>query len=227
MRQEKLWVYSVLPIIILNLGILLVVVTYFAIAATQPTMIAGFGQGQLSFALSLFVCIVEWSFAGLLIRRIGWAGVRNLIAPRASLWRFRWLPALIVFAALNLLFAGYVGWVAWTNGTWYRIEGLDVWQKIVMLVVVPLTAGLCEELLWRGYIITQLEARNHTIRRAIALAAISFALIHGIWLPDKLLTTFLFGIIAGLYYARERNLVPLMIAHIVMDVWSFGLSIFS
>ena len=104
------------------------------------------------------------------------------------------------------------------------MEGLDMWRKIVMLTVLPFTAGFCEELIWRGYIFTQLEARGYGLAKAIVFSAISFALIHGITLPDKLLTTFLFGIVAGLYYARERNLIPLMIAHIVMDVWSFGLS---
>jgi membrane protease YdiL (CAAX protease family) len=80
-------------------------------------------------------------------------------------------------------------------------------------------------LIWRGYVITRLEARGYGLAKAIVLSAISFALIHGIWLPDKLLTTFLFGIVAGFYYARERRLAPLMIAHIVIDVWSFGLSV--
>lgn len=227
MIKEKLWVYSVLPIIILNLGILLAIVTYFALAATQPTVVAGFSQGQLSFGLSIFICIVEWTFTGLLIRQIHWTGVRDLIAPRTALWKFRGLPALAVFVALNAIFAGYVVFVAWANGSWYRIEGLDAWQKIMMLTFLPFTAGFCEELIWRGYILTRLEVRGYGLAKVIVLSAISFALIHGITLPDKLLTTFLFGIVAGLYYARERNLIPLMITHIFMDVWSFGLSVFS
>jgi membrane protease YdiL (CAAX protease family) len=46
----------------------------------------------------------------------------------------------------------------------------------------------------------------------------------GVFLPDKLLLAFLIGIIAGSYYVRERNLLPLMITHFVADVWTFGLS---
>jgi membrane protease YdiL (CAAX protease family) len=226
MRKEKLWVYSILPIIILNLGMIFAIVTYFALTATQPILVAGFSLGQLSFGLSIFICIVEWTFASLLIIQIHWACVSNLIAPRTSLWKFRWLPALTVFVALNVIFAGYVVFVAWSNGSWYHIEGLAAWQKIVMLILIPLSAGFCEELIWRGYIFTQLGARGYGLAKVIILSAISFALLHGVWLPDKLLTTFLFGIVAGFYYARERNLVPLIIAHIVMDVWSFGLSVF-
>ena len=224
-QRERLWIYSNLPIIIINLGILLAIVTYFALAATQPTLVAGFSQGQLSFGLSIFICIVEWIFGISILRRLKLTGTRDLVSPGTAFWKFRWLPALAVFVALNIIFAGYVALIIWANGSWYRIEGLDTWQIIVMLTFVPMTAGFCEELIWRGYIITRLEAHGHKIWRAIVLSAISFALIHGIWLPDKLLTTFLFGIVAGLYYIRERNLVPLMITHIVMDVWSFGLSV--
>ena len=225
MRQEKLWVYSVLPIIILNFGMMLGIGTYFALAATQSTLVAGFSQGQLSFALSIFICIVEWIFAGALIRRLKRTGIRNLIAPNTSLWNIRWLSTLIVFIVLNAIFATYIVYTIWTQGSWYRIADLAVWQKIVMLTVLPITAGFCEELIWRGYIFTQLQVRGYGLTKAIVLSAISFALIHGITLPDKLLTTFCFGVVAGFYYARERNLIPLMITHIVMDVWSFGLSV--
>ena len=227
MRHEKLWVFAVLPIAVINLGMMFSIGTYFALAATQPALVAGFGQGQLSFALSMFICIVEWSFAGALIRRIGWTGARNLVSPNSSLWKFRRLSALLVFIVLNGIFAAYIAFTIWTQGSWYRIDGLAGWQKIVMLTFLPFTAGFCEELIWRGYIFTQLETRSYGLVKAIVLSAISFALIHGITLPDKLLTTFSFGIVAGLYYAKERNLIPLMTTHIVMDVWSFGLSIFS
>ena len=52
----------------------------------------------------------------------------------------------------------------------------------------------------------------------------SFAFIHGILIPDKLLVTFIFGIIAGAYYVKERNLPVLMISHVVLNVVAFGLS---
>jgi membrane protease YdiL (CAAX protease family) len=50
-------------------------------------------------------------------------------------------------------------------------------------------------------------------------------MIHGIFFVDKLLITALFGIIAGWYYHRERNPLPLMVAHALLDLRSFGLAI--
>lgn len=194
MREEKLWVYAVLPVVVLNLGLLLAIVAYFGLAATQPALLAGFGQAQLSFVLSVFICIVEWNFSISLVRRLGWAGARMLVAQAKSVWEFKRTPAPLIFIILNGIFAAYVAYVIVANGPWYCIEGLSTWQVIFMLAVVPATA-------------------------------VSFALIHGIWLSDKLPATFLIGLVASFYYAREHNLVPLMTAHMFMDVWSFGLSV--
>jgi len=62
--------------------------------------------------------------------------------------------------------------------------------------------------------------------RAIIYSSISFAFIHGVILVDKLVVTFLLGIIAGLYYVKERNLPVLLVSHVILDVITFGLSIF-
>lgn len=225
MRRDRLWVFAILPAVVLNMGLILASGAYFALAAMRPEWVAGVSLGQFSFGLSLFICVAEWGFASLLIRQLGLTGTRELIAPKASFWRFCRLPALIVFVVLNAIFAAYVAFTIWAIGSWYRIEGLAAWQVAVMLILVPVTAGFCEELIWRGYLLTRLEARGHRTWRAIALSAVSFALIHGVFLPDKVLTTLLFGIVAGIYYARARTLLPLMMTHIVMDVWSFGLSV--
>ncbi len=65
-----------------------------------------------------------------------------------------------------------------------------------------------------------------SIGGAVLLAAVSFALIHGIFLPDKLAAVFLIGLTNGWYYLSQRNLVPLIIAHAVLNLWSFSLFFF-
>jgi membrane protease YdiL (CAAX protease family) len=101
-------------------------------------------------------------------------------------------------------------------------KDLALWQKILFITLVPLTAAFTEELIWRGHIISGFELRGRSSMQAVLLSALSFALIHGVFMPDRLLMTFLFGIVAGYYYMRERNLVPLMFAHWLVDLWGFG-----
>ena len=127
--------------------------------------------------------------------------------------------------AFNAVFAIYAVVYEWVLGGWPTFGDWATWQRVLLISFVPVTAGFCEELIWRGYIITRPEARGQRRWSAMLLSAVSFALIHGV-LPGKLLVTFLLGIAGGLYYARERNLVPLMLAHMVVDVWSFALSAF-
>ena len=58
------------------------------------------------------------------------------------------------------------------------------------------------------------------------ISSVSFALIHGVFFPDKLLFTFLIGLILGFYYQKKRLLLPLMLTHWIMDLWSFGIFYF-
>ena len=88
-------------------------------------------------------------------------------------------------------------------------------------------AGFVEEIIWRGYFIEKLIASGRTEREAIIYSAASFAFTHGIMIWDKLIVTFIWGLIAGLYYVRERNIPELMITHIVIDIIAFWLSLFS
>lgn len=95
-----------------------------------------------------------------------------------------------------------------------------------MVLGVPIQAAFCEELIWRGHILPTLIAKGRSRMTAVLLAAISFAALHGVFLIDKLLLSFLLGIMTGWYYLSERNLLPLMISHFVVDVWTFGISVF-
>ncbi len=94
-----------------------------------------------------------------------------------------------------------------------------------IVLAVPVQAAFCEELIWRGHINPEYEARGRTDFSALVLSAISFALIHGIFLIDKLILTFILGLVAGFYYLRERNLLPLMVSHSIADLWTFTLTV--
>jgi membrane protease YdiL (CAAX protease family) len=68
-------------------------------------------------------------------------------------------------------------------------------------------------------------SRQRTSTAAIILSSVSFAAIHGVFLVDKLILAFILELGAGLYFIRERNLLPLMFSHFVANFWTFGLSV--
>jgi membrane protease YdiL (CAAX protease family) len=90
--------------------------------------------------------------------------------------------------------------------------------------LLALQAGIGEELLFRGYLITRLERLGLGAFWCIVLSGMIFGLIHvpsgygwiasiskGIW----------FGIPTGVYFWYRRNLGPLMAGHALMDFLGF------
>jgi len=165
------------------------------------------------------VLMTHWSLAYVVARRIGKEGVIELIRPKK---RTNWPAAALVFAALNALFTSYI-YLGVRAGRIPLMASTGIIQTIFYLVLIPLTAGVVEEILWRGYFIERLLASGRTEPKAILLSSVSFAFIHGFFLMDKILITALFGVIAGLYYVRERNLLVIMATHVVVDVIAFSL----
>jgi membrane protease YdiL (CAAX protease family) len=225
--RGKLWIYAVLPALVLNIGAIVLFGTYYALLATRPSAVANLSSSEVQFYAYVLVFAVEWVFALLLIRQTASGGkhLRTLIAPGGQIWAFRKLPAVVIFLVFNAALAGYVLITSAVHGGWPRFPELVAWQRAFMLLALPITAAFCEELIWRGHLIPQLEARGRTQAAAILLSAISFACIHGVFFPDKLLLTFVLGVAAGVYYVKERNLIPLMVSHWVADVWTFALSV--
>ena len=128
----------------------------------------------------------------------------------------------MLFILFNTIFVGYIlNLIARMPDLTYR--DMNPFQGILFILLLPVTAAFTEELIWRGHIISGFELRGKSSWVALLLSAISFALIHGVFLPDKLLVTFILGIVAGIYYLRERSLLPIIVTHWFVDVWSFGL----
>lgn len=226
-QDDALRIYAVLPPAILNIAGVIIFGTYYALRATRPTLISWISPGQIQFTGYLIIFVVEWSFAILLLRQEASKG-RNLgsmIAQGSDIWSFRWSTAMLLFVVFNALFIAYVPLVSAMYGQWPRFHDLQTWQRLFLVLAVPFQAAFCEELIWRGYIIPGLISRGKSKFVAILLSGVSFALLHGVFVVDKLLLTFLIAIIAGSYYVRERNLLPLMISHFAADVWTFALSV--
>jgi len=201
------------PVVYNAVGLALLAALYATSPGHSP------GAETLNAVLYTGVLITHWTLAYIVTRRIGAEGVRELIRPKK---RTNWSAAALVFAALNALFTSYIV-LGLRTGRIPPMAGPSIPQTIFYLVVNPLTAGVVEELIWRGYLIEGLLASGRTEPKAILLSSVSFALIHGFFLVDKITVTTLFGAIAGLYYVRERNLPVLMASHVALDMIAFSL----
>jgi sodium transport system permease protein len=83
----------------------------------------------------------------------------------------------------------------------------DIWQLLLVIALVP---ALCEELAFRGFILSGFRHIGHKWR-AIALSALFFGVIHGI-LQQSLLA-FLVGMILGYLAVQSGSIFPCMVFH--------------
>ena len=96
----------------------------------------------------------------------------------------------------------------------------DVPTMILLFAVIP---AVCEELAFRGYILSGLE-RGHSARTAIVLSAILFGFMHVfVSLFQQLFNATILGLILGLLAVRSRSILPGIVFHLINN--SLGLLI--
>ncbi len=102
---------------------------------------------------------------------------------------------------------------------------VPLFLALYTILITSLTAGIFEEIIWRGYIQTRLEYKFRSkILIAITIQAILFGLWHG---PSiHAIFTAIFGFISGFIYTKTRKLIPIMIAHWIGDVIGFSVMYF-
>ena len=65
------------------------------------------------------------------------------------------------------------------------------------IVIMALSAGFCEEVIYRGYMMTALKTTGQPVWAAMVLSSLSFVFFHG-WLPPPLLVS---GFIIAMIWA--------------------------
>ena len=88
-----------------------------------------------------------------------------------------------------------------------------------LLIFTALTAGVTEELIFRGYIMPRLEQLIKNKYLIIFLSALFFGIAHiGHQSITKMILIFIIGIIFGTHYYKYRNIKILIISHFIWDL---------
>jgi membrane protease YdiL (CAAX protease family) len=85
--------------------------------------------------------------------------------------------------------------------------------------IISVTAGVCEEVLYRGYL-TWLLASYVALPIAIALAAVAFGLAHAYQGSRGILKTGAVGLAMSLIVVATGWLIPAMVVHALIDISS-------
>lgn len=129
---------------------------------------------------------------------------------------------------LKIMFLSFIG--ALTIGLSLKLMGFnnksDIADKLVailhkdrlLVLFVSLTAGITEELICRGYLLTRLEMLINKPAVSIIVSAVIFGVLHiSYGTIAQVLLPFWLGLIYAAYYYKYRNLRVIIICHFLWD----------
>jgi uncharacterized protein len=97
----------------------------------------------------------------------------------------------------------------------------DVWYRYPVLVLDGIQNGVLEEIVIVGFLLTRLRAMNWPAGRAILLSALIRGSYHTYQGIGGFVGNFVMGALFGWWFTRTKRVLPLVIAHSVIDVVSF------
>lgn len=191
---------------------------------TDPSeLLRNMSQGMVIFTL-LITVIMLWMFWLLIFGStyLEGTGLRGIGLQRLRLVDFAWAIAYAIVA--NLVLTG----LAWLlNQMGYPLSedigllipkgdfGLPIW------ILVSFTAGFCEEMMFRGYLMTRLRLlfKTKTWVLPVLLSAVSFGACHAYQGVPGLVLITVYGIgFALLYIHTGYRIWPCIIAHVLHDL---------
>jgi len=123
-------------------------------------------------------------------------------------------------------------WVVWTFTAVvvHRLLGPSAAKSVAVLlpqtplevavwIAVSVTAGFCEEVIFRGYLQRQLAALTGSASVAVAAQAVAFGIGHGYQGAKNVAVITVLGVLYGLLALWRRSTRPGMLAHAWSDVY--------
>jgi len=197
-------------------------------AHSQPQMLQ---QHREVVPLYISLIAMEWG----LVIYVWRGGLRKTGTKLSELIGGKWANAKDVLVDCGLAIGLWAIWMlfemAWNR--WLGPEhGASIQTylpqrvlEIVLWIGVSISAGFCEELVFRGYFQRQFETCTRNWWIALFLQAVLFGIAHGYQGVEACAKIACFGVLYGLLALWRKSLRPGMIAHAGSDILSgiFGI----
>jgi len=130
------------------------------------------------------------------------------------------LHIILIFLAITLI--GGLGYLVLKSFGLLKVSDDIIWMRKVNAPIKlfgVFTAGVAEELIFRGYMMTRLSLLFKNKHLPIFISAIIFGVAHIVYgtLANILFPTII-GIVFGYHYYKYRNIKMLMICHFLIDL---------
>jgi membrane protease YdiL (CAAX protease family) len=137
----------------------------------------------------------------------------------------KFVVVLYIMVFMSAMVSRIPYWLGLHEDNAVMIKAAVVMQRYpVLLVFSAFTAGVTEEYIFRGYILSRLSLLFKSRHWPVIVSALLFASVHLAYKTlHELLFVFLFGLIVGYHYQKYRNLTVLMIVHFLTDLIAISL----
>jgi membrane protease YdiL (CAAX protease family) len=172
----------------------------------------------------------------LLSRFAFWAEILLLLLYAAKverrkllIWNEKRVDAAFFLASVVAMY--FLSWACGLVAAIPRLLGWHesdaVFRKIVLLFVnrqwlmvfTALTAGVTEEIIFRGYVLTRLALLVKNRYLPVLISALLFGAIHFTYKSlREVIFAFLVGVMFGLHYQKYRNIKVVIAAHFAIDI---------
>lgn len=196
---------------------------------SRPGADSVFPQNRNILPLYVSVIVLEWALVAAVWRGVKSRGINlwELAGGRWSSWKDAardiaiCIPFLLIWEGAAWLLHRLMGPIeAKSIATMLPRGGLEV----VLWIAVSISAGVCEELVFRGYFQKQFAAYTRSVTAAVLLQGIVFGMGHAYQGFKQVIIISILGMLYGALAAWRRNLRANMIAHAWTDIWSGWLS---
>lgn len=95
-----------------------------------------------------------------------------------------------------------------------------IWDNnLGLFIFTAFTAGVTEELIFRGYMLPRIEELTNNKWIAISISSLFFGLAHYTYNDmTRMVFPFIIGIVFSIHYTKYRSLISLIICHIFIDL---------
>jgi membrane protease YdiL (CAAX protease family) len=194
--------------------------------ATAPTQLASHSQ-----AIPIYLSLLAMDWA---LLYYCWAGVHRYGGSLFALSNARWKSWKDLAVDLTIALPFWVLWEGVAYGTHWLIDSRVTasavaktvdsllpksFTEIVIWIAISMTAGICEELAFRGFLQREFHALTGNIAVAVVAQGVVFGLFHAYQGWRNVVVITVLGILFGALAAWRGNLRVNIITHAWADIW--------
>jgi len=177
-------------------------------------------------ALYAITIAFQWGLVGLVVWR---SLARGLTIAELGLGSRAW-PGVVASGIFGAVFIGGLQWLNLRRIGKLEGEAPELLRKLASRLLpvsfleylpyaaLAITAGICEEFLYRGFVIAAFSKAGLPLWLVVIVSSILFGLAHAYQGRGGILSTGIFGILLAIGRLASGSLVPVMMWHAGLDL---------